>query len=287
MTAERLPTLSLALIPLLIWGLSYFYLARYHRRWNLLRVPIHESGRYTLLETVFYFNHFLRELPIDLFYAAAMAWALRALGVQGSGGQWSLWLALGLPALGAVGSLARVGLKNSLLDLLQWRELDSVVQWGSHWSMHWFSTWMLILAFALPGAAAAGADPRPLLALLAGFLALSILFRTGPSAWKEPRWLLHGGRELLTFGALLWLPLFPPLLLARGPAALEPRVTFLILAGGLLLGGLHLLRTARVHPVRQHAQRQLPVPYLLASHFFEHVLDWAWILALADRMLTP
>jgi len=171
-----------------------------------------------------------------------------------------------------------------LNDLLQFRELDSVVEWGSHWNMHWFSTWMLMLAFALPGALRETAPLAPLFGLLGAFVALSLIFRTRPPAWQNPRWLLHGGREILTFGLLLGLPMLSPLLFRIPAPQLGPAPLLLLIA--LLLGALHLLRVARKHPVRVHAQADLPLAYLVASHFFEHVLDWIWILALVDLLLS-
>ena len=58
---------------------AYAWLAIDHGRLALWSAQIHENGRLSLGETVFYFGHFLREAPVDLalalFLAAAFAGA--------------------------------------------------------------------------------------------------------------------------------------------------------------------------------------------------------------------
>jgi len=76
-------------VPALVWTISYVLLAREFGRWNLLKVKIHESGHYTLAETLFYYSHFLRELPIDTLLACAVLWTYsvagpRVLGMVGA-----------------------------------------------------------------------------------------------------------------------------------------------------------------------------------------------------------
>ncbi|MCA9727033.1 MAG: hypothetical protein R3E12_12500 [Candidatus Eisenbacteria bacterium] len=52
---------------------SYLYLTRLHGTWRLFSSVVHEDGRRTLLQTIFYFEHFLREVPVSAFLAIAVA----------------------------------------------------------------------------------------------------------------------------------------------------------------------------------------------------------------------
>ncbi len=69
------------IIPGIVWALSYLLLVREFGRWNLSGLPVHESGKYTLLQTVLYYSHFMRELPIDTLYAFAILWTYSAAGI--------------------------------------------------------------------------------------------------------------------------------------------------------------------------------------------------------------
>jgi hypothetical protein len=104
-----------AAVPALIWIASYLYLALYYRRWNIFKVKIHESGRYTLIGTIFYFNHFLRELLPDTFFALTIYWTYKVTHGNSSGGGADGYFTLILVALIIflgiifIGSLCSVG----------------------------------------------------------------------------------------------------------------------------------------------------------------------------------
>jgi hypothetical protein len=63
---KQLPPWLLILLPLIAYGASYLYLAYYHHRWLLHPTVIHEGGRYSLLETMFYASHFLDSVYFTL-----------------------------------------------------------------------------------------------------------------------------------------------------------------------------------------------------------------------------
>lgn len=275
-------SLSFLVVSLLIWSLSYLALARIFGRWDLRRVKIHESGRYTWTQTVFYFNHFLRELGIDTLLAAGILWSYVAMGVLeemqlGAALTSPPGLALLLFLAGALfGSVRRVGLKAALRDLLQFRELDTVVQWGSHWQMHFLSTLALLLLAVLPGTLYRTAS-QPGLGLLAlAFFGLSILFGVGRRALTHPRWILHGAREIATYGPLVLLPAFLPWLLAPPASARPSALTWLSLA---LLAAIaaYCLWVYRAHELDALAPSERGIAFLISSHFFEHVLDVVYI----------
>jgi hypothetical protein len=274
--------LSFLIVTALVWSLSYLALTRIFGRWDLRRVKIHESGRYTWTQTVFYFNHFLREIGIDTLLAAGILWSYDAMGFMG---ETRLDAALASPAGLALllflagtlsGSARQVGLKTSLQDLLQFRELDTVVQWGSHWQMHFLSTLALLLLAILPGTLYATAS-RPGLGLLAlAFFGLSILFGVDRRALTHPRWILHGAREIATYGPLVLLPAFLPWLLEPPASARPSALTWLSLAL-LAVIAAYCLWVYRAHELDELAPSERGIVFLISSHFFEHALDVVYI----------
>lgn len=67
--AGRLLLLACFAVPAVVLAACYAWLAADRGTLWLWDVVVHESGRYTLAQTVLYFGHFLRELPTDLAYA--------------------------------------------------------------------------------------------------------------------------------------------------------------------------------------------------------------------------
>jgi hypothetical protein len=272
----------------LTWVISYVYLAFYYDRWNLLKVRIHESGRYTLLGTIFYFNHFLRELLLDTFMALCMFWTYRVTHSKTfmgeSEGYFTLILLVLILFLAMifVGSVRSVGLRNSLLDLFQFRELDTVIEFGSHWQMHFLSTLTLMLLIILPGTLYGWEDLTQIVILFLSFFAISLLFRTGKKAIGDRRWVMHGGREILTFFLLVILPSYGLNLQAQSLSLnIESMAVLILVAGILLYSFLIYLRS----DVKNVAQGDFGIAYLISSHFFEHVLDYAYIFLLFGVLL--
>ncbi len=277
-------------VPLAVWLASYAYLALYYRRLNLLKVTIHESGRYNLLQTVFYFNHFLRELFIDTLFVICIYGSYRSLAP----GILSRWhelteahttpIATALIAfLGVVfiGSIVKVGVRNTWLDLFQYRELDTVVAYGSHWNMHFLSTAFILLMLTAPATLARYPAPKPLVLTLAAFLLLSLVFRVGKKSVSDKRWLMHGGREILTFFFLGCLPAYIPLLSAThslSPIAMSASTITVAVALAALTA--YIAKVLMTTDVQGLAQGNFGLPYLIASHFFEHTLDFVYMLQL-------
>jgi hypothetical protein len=272
--------------PALVWVVSYLLLVHEFRTWNLLPVRIHESGVHTLSQTIFYYDHFLRELPIDTLLACAVLWSYSAAGLPARHYLldveiWRLGLALFL-VLAFCGSVASVGVRSSLADLIQYRETDTRQGWGSHWQMHFLSTAVLLILLMLPGSILSQrATPWAWAAvLLAAFLVLSVLFKCRVGAITDPRWVLHGAREVVTYVVIVALPAFLPLLRAgvsgttQFSAASQAAILLLAAAAG------YFVYVFRKHRLDDVASSNRGIPYLLSSHFFEHILDFIYILLL-------
>jgi hypothetical protein len=282
----------LLLFPLLVWGASYLFLVREFKTWNLLNVKIHESGRYTFLGTVFYFNHFLRELPIDTLYALSIYFSYSSLQIVDD---ISLWLPLSVVFIilasfllvTILGSIRSVGIKYTIWDLCQLREQDAMIHWGSHWQMHFLSTIAVILLLIMPGlfSLQTGVNNKYLITLFGSTLLLSIIFGTGWKAFTHPRWMLHGAREVFTYFFINLIPALAPIYLLRSVIAFE--MGFAALLCFLLFGviNLYFIYVYLKSDLDQEAQSKRGIIYLLSSHFFEHILDTIYILILVILLL--
>lgn len=63
----RLVAVLLFWIPALLFLGAYLWLAFDHGTLWVFPAIVHESGDYSLLQTVLYFRHVIRELPVTLF----------------------------------------------------------------------------------------------------------------------------------------------------------------------------------------------------------------------------
>ena len=296
----------LLLLPAAVYLVSYADLALYHGRAWLWSTVVHESGRYTLLETTFYASHFLGHVPVLLTIAllAAGSWRSmsppslspvrrgRALAVAG----------LGLLVAGSLAlAIGHFGLDDTLAFILQRRQRPDDVVAGGSWNLHLPSTLLQLALIPVAVFLARVAFARPVvwsrrgLALLGAAVALVVamtwLVNRDPLAaviavWRDPRYLAHSVRELVTF-PLTYYPLALAVLLAgEAPRRRERRA---VSGPDLLIGALAVLFAAGFlfqvavslgHDIGALAQQptfaaggRLGIPYLLTSHVFEHVLD--------------
>ena len=296
----------LALLPAAVYLASYACLALYHGRAWLWSTPVHESGRYTLLETTFYASHFLGHVPVLLTVGLLAAGSWRSMSPPSPPplDRGRLLAAAGLGLLLA-GSLAlavfHFGLDDTLAFILQRRQRPGDVVAGGSWNLHLPST---LLQFALIPVAvfvARSAFARPVvwsrrgLALMAVAAAVVVgmtwLVNRDPLTavallWRDPRYLAHSVRELVTF-PLTYYPLALAVLLAGEPrgrstrrAASAADLLIAALAALFAVGFIAQVVVSLGHDIGELAQQpafapggRLGIPYLLASHFFEHVLD--------------
>ena len=247
------------------------------------QVIAHEDGRHTLLGTIFYFEHALGELPLDVLLAAAMAGA--ALWFFPTGAARPVWrfaaasILLDATILG--GAAFQAGRGTALEYLLQFHTRDDEPMiYGSHWRYHLLSqTALMLLAFLLVSIAARESKPaRRLGVLIAAWCAfglLTIVFGISPTPFTDARYLGHQARELFTH-SLVTLPLAAACCMwASGsierrlawkapPAA--PSIAFVMIAVYLGAGVL------RGHAA-QLAQSSDWVK-VVCTHFFEHTLSY-------------
>lgn len=303
----------LAALPAVVLAASYLEMARYHGTWWLWGTVVHESGTLTLLGTTLYASHFLGHVPVHTVLALLLAgsFAVVAPGERRPPtprGAWSLAAALvALLAVSVVLSLAWFGADDTLAYVLQQRQRAGSYEAGGSWALHLPSTQLQLALIPLAAAAtswlyAGRLRPRRegvglVVAAVAGIVGVTGLVG-GPSlmveVWSDPRYLAHSVREIATFPLLyypiplaVWLEATP----RRRPRAIPDRATVCVLGVLALLFAVGLAVQVGVSlavGVDTMSQRPafaggepLGVPYLLASHFFEHVLDAAFFVLLA------
>jgi hypothetical protein len=296
----------LLLLPAAVYLASYAYLALYHGRAWLWSTPVHESGRYTLLETTFYASHFLGHVPVLLTIALLAAGSWRSMSPPssppfGRGRQLAV-AGLGLLVAGSLAlAIGYFGLDDTLAFILQRRQRPGDVVAGGSWNLHLPST---LLQFALIPVAVyltRSAFARPVvwsrhgLSLVAAAAAVAIgmtwLVNPAPLAavagvWRDPRYLAHSVRELVTF-PLTYYPLALAVLLSGEAearrdrrAVSRPDLAIGALAALFAVAFAYQVVVSLGHDIGALAQQpsfaegvRLGIPYLLASHFFEHCLD--------------
>lgn len=303
----------LAAVPCLTLAVSYGILAAEHGRLWLWGTVVHESGRYTLLETTFYASHFLGHIPVYLVLAALLAgsWSMLAGGDQRPPSR-RLLVGLGaalvvLLATSAAIAVSWFGADDTLRFVLQQRQRAAGAEPGGSWALHLPSTELQLALIPLVVAASSwwfAGELRPrrrglglLLGAAGGILVMTLL--TGglgqlATVWLRPRYLAHSVRELATFPLLyypvplaVWLERLP----RRRPRCSPGRQTLVLLAGLAVVvaaGFAFQVAVSLGAGIDTLSQRPpfagghpLGIPYLLASHYFEHVLDATFFVLVA------
>jgi hypothetical protein len=258
---------------------------------------VHENGERTLLQTIGYFDHASRELPLDLLLALVIAGAAarvfpeapptarRRMAV--------LLIAGGLVAAGIIAGAWQAGgaaaVRENLLQMPTRAGAPLVT--GAHWRYHLLSsTACMLLALGLAATVGAGVSRRPglsgrgsLLTVAAWilFAGLTLVFGVNRSPFADAVYLGHQARELAThaivtvplgLGLCLRLaatrPLDPRRMLAGllspavlGPALLAIAIGVYLAAGVMMTGAVDQGQTSSLSA-------------LIFPHFFEHTLTY-------------
>jgi hypothetical protein len=302
---RRLAVATCLAIPLAVLVTAYAWLALEHGTLLLWHVVVHESGRYTLGETVLYFGHFLREVPIAVAYALFLLTASGRTELGGRGpvsagacAPSSVWVfLLGAAALVGVALLVtarQAGPASALQDLLQYRTRDDLAGYGTHWRYHWLSTlWFGAMVAAapavmrrVPGLPELGISRFWTRAAWGYFLALTLIFGMSADIFLDARYAGHQAREIMTHGPVTLL-LGIGILLAWSRAGSASAIrqdcrpwTRRLLFGVVFLVPVHLSVIALSGDVMAQGQSELGLSAMVAAHFFEHSLDYMLVLLL-------
>lgn len=296
----------LLLVPAGVYAVSYVVLAVYHGRPWLWGTVVHENGRYTLLETTLYASHFLGHVPVLATIALVTAGSWRCMSPPCL--QPSRWLGLSVGLLlvallvaATVVAIGHFGLGDTVAFLLQRRQRPDLDVEGGSWNLHLPSTMLQLALIPVVVYLARRVFARPLvpsregagllIAAVATAGAVTAIVNSSPleavaAVWTDPRYLAHSVRELVTF-PLTYYPIPLAILLVREPPArhrerrrARPGWPLVAAAVVFTVGFSYQVAVSLSHDIGELAQRpdfarggRLDVPYLLASHSFEHVLD--------------
>jgi len=299
----------LLFLPVFAYIVSYLYLAYYHGKFLIFNTIVHESGKYTLLQDMFYASHFLGHIPVHTVLAFFFVGAYLCLTGSNSNRYpkkkirilFTLLVFLLISSFFL--SLTVFGYEDTLSFMAQRKQGVGIYAEGGSWNLHLPSTMLLLLLipvyiYIVKRIFGRSIEPNPsgLFYISLGFIfffLFTFLFNRNIvdaffSIWGDPRYLGHSVRELLTF-----------------PVTYFPVPLYFILSGETRVGGSRKRKRNRnlecvmaslgivfllglfyqsyiplTEGIGNIAQKpdfakggKLGAPYLLASHYFEHFLD--------------
>lgn len=299
----------LIVLPLLTYIASYSYLAYYHGKLFIFNTTIHEGGTYTLLHTIFYASHFLGHIPVLTVLAFLFVGSYLCLtNVPAHSYQkmstylLSAFIMLLLCASLFL-SLSVFGFEDTFAFIAQQKQGVNIYEQGGSWNLHLPSTILLLFfmpvyIFILKLVFGKHIDPNTsgLLYVSIGiiiFFVFTLFVNRNNidillSISTNPRYLAHSVRELMTFPIIYFpIPLFFFMRKdksnsvsnqSRQNKKLNRFIASLAIA--FLIGFFYQVYISLSEGIGNLAQKpsfaktgELGIPYLLASHYFEHFLD--------------
>ena len=258
-------------LPLAVLSAAFVILCVHHSTvwpWN---VVVHEDGRRTLLDTIFYFDHAAGELPLDLLLSGAVAGAILCAFPAPAARPLGILVAICV----ALDAIIIAGARTTVSYLFQFHTRDNEpMVYGSHWHYHFLSQAALML---LPLVLVSIKYNRVLVTAWAVFAALTIVFGISSDSFIDPRYLGHQARELFTH-TLVTIPLAAYLTwrthscvprshscerleLNWKPALAFLAISIYLAAGVLVTGARHQAQSADWTAV-------------ICAHFFEHSFSY-------------
>ncbi len=306
----------LLIIPAAVYFLAYLYLAWYHKKVFLFETIVHESGALNLTQVIFYASHFIGHVPVNTALALLFTGAYFCLACPPRGhflvGK-ALWLGFILAAFLTCClfmSLWLFGIDDTIAYAAQRKQGVYTFAAGGSWNLHLPSTLMQVLLIPVYVFCAvvlfkasrtdSGCAKVGRLYFFLG-LAFTFLFTLVlnsnligvlRSVWSDPRYLAHSVRELCTFPLTYYpLPLFVFLGRDEQPVKYDKSLLspgMLIVLTVFIMGLAYQVCIPLWHGIGEIAQKplfaaggKLGIPYLLASHYFEHFLDTIYFFLLS------
>jgi hypothetical protein len=283
------------LLPIAILIASYLAIATYSSTPLLWSVIVHESGDRTLQQTIFYYEHAAREIPLDIILGVAVAGSALFVippAVSQRAHSRVTGFAAGLAAATAFilgGTLWTGGIPMLTENILQYpTRPGEPLAWGGHWRYHLLSHVTLMLAsfglaapiLILTGRSKGYEDGLRTLAVAVGaFLALAVLFVPGSDSFSNSVYIGHQAREVATH-AIVTVPLALSTCLFLGrhawggrTAGTSPLAVALIVGGVGVLVGLFLVIASLVTSAASQGQSD-SLAVLIFPHVFEHTFSY-------------
>ena len=299
----------LIVLPLLTYIASYSYLAYYHGKFFIFNTIIHEGGTYSLLQTIFYASHFLGHIPVLTVLAFLFVGSYLCLTdvTVHSSPKLSPYLLSALIMLLLFASfflsLYAFGFEDTFAFIAQQKQGVKIYEQGGSWDLHLPSTTLLlcfipVYIFILKRVLGKHIVPNTsgLLYVSSGiivFILFTLLVNRNDfdmlfSIYTNARYLAHSVRELVTFPLIYFpIPLFFFMRkegsnMVSKQSRQRKKLNWFIasLAVAFLTGFLYQVYMSLSEGIGNLAQKpsfaktgELGIPYLLASHYFEHFLD--------------
>lgn len=295
-------------IPAFTYLLSYIYLSLYHRQLFLFNTVIHEGGSYTLLQTIFYSSHFLGHIPVHTVLALVFVGVYLSLGspaVKSNAVKKMLIISLLLFIFIASAfylSYKEFGYEDTWSFLAQKKQSVNNYEDGGSWNLHLPSTMIFFVFIPVYIFFIKSVFKRYMFItgrgcfyIASGLVSLFIftyiinkdIVEVFHKVWSDPRYIAHSVREVATFPVTYFpIPLSIMLLYEKSSrlkqADIPAGLNYFIgtLAAVFCLAMLYQVYIPLTVGIGALAQKpafavggKLSVPYLLASHYFEHFLD--------------
>lgn len=303
------------IFPILVLTFSYFYLCFEYNKLNVFFEIIHENKKYTLVETIFYFDHFVREIVICVMMALSIASAFYMFSpLKGNINlhlvekifKLSLFLALFLALGSVIGATVNGGIKSTLLNLFQFKTTDILTIYGSHWNFHllhvvFVQLVTLSLSFFYRGYTGLSCDKRNKNSLLylgiwvLLFLLFTVIFIPSLKPFSDTRYLAHQFREIVTH-LTVTIPLAFAFLIF-----VESKLIQQSFSGNHSIGlikkavsyffytsliPVFILIQLQGRDIMSAAQKKSSYLDLLAAHYFEHMIDYFFVAFLSVVLYT-
>ena len=141
---------------------AYIHMCLFHEKLWLFNIVVHERGKYTLLEVILYFRHFLWEVLIKVVYSLFIVGTFYYYGkpvvrinespvsnIPAIRILISAVFALGIVVVSVLMAANQVSYKEAVVGLFQYRTHElRPLQFGSHWRNHFLSNIVLFSASA-------------------------------------------------------------------------------------------------------------------------------------------
>lgn len=233
---KTLQVICFALPVLLLVGAYLHMVARYDKLW-LFNTIVHERGKYTLLEVIFYFRHFLWELPMKTVYAFMIVGTFYYFGKPVSPGidtekplisnnkiilSAAVFLFIGIFSF--VITANQLGYHETLLEVAQFRRSElHPTSFGCHWRNHFLSNIALyttsiamVVFYRFITGDNSGTRRRfsfllPFTAIL--FILVTLIFGINTDPFYIPSYLGHQLREIFGTDLSITMPLMMGILI--------------------------------------------------------------------------
>jgi hypothetical protein len=277
---------------------------------NLCNVTVHENGKYNLLETILYYDHFCREFFICTLLALFIVGFFLSYGSakprkSGNAGKYFLvcfFILVLFLVIVFLGSISKIGLEETSLDVFQYRTRDNLIEFGSHWRYHFLSRIGLFTSSAVIITFYRITHDKKqwilskyglsilIFASISHIIATLLLGITN-QPFSDPRYLAHQGREFITHNLLTIPVLIVILCFLEGKFADVHSNSLIEASNNLYLHFLFWSFLSILIPsflwiqlkntsISLVAQQNWSVWDLLAFHFFEHSLDYIFVAIL-------